>query len=153
MTAGANGCSAADSAGALAPLRERDYRLFFIGNVTSNMGTFCQSIAQSLLVYQLTGSTFLVGVVNFAQFAAVPVLSPAAGAAADRFDRRRLLIITQVAAFGVAALLTVLSVLGATPAWVVIALAGALGITSAYAFPINRTLSPRWSATGTSAVP
>ena len=87
---------------ALDPLKERNYRLFFIGNVTSNMGTFCQSIAQSLLVYQLTGSTFLVGVVNFAQFAAVPVLAPAAGAAADRFDRRRLLIVTQVAAFGVA---------------------------------------------------
>ena len=127
---------------ALDPLKERNYRLFFIGNVTSNMGTFCQSIAQSLLVYQLTGSTFLVGVVNFAQFAAVPVLAPAAGAAADRFDRRRLLIVTQVAAFGVAAVLTVLAAIGAAPAWVVIALAGTLGITSAIAFPINRTLVP-----------
>ena len=106
------------------------------------MGTFCQSIAQSLLVYQLTGSTFLVGVVNFAQFAAVPVLAPVAGAAADRFDRRRLLIITQVAAFGVAALLTVLAAIGAAPAWVVITLAGAIGVTSSIAFPINRTLVP-----------
>ena len=127
---------------ALDPLKERNYRLFFIGNVTSNMGTFCQSIAQSLLVYQLTGSTFLVGVVNFAQFAAVPVLAPVAGAAADRFDRRRLLIITQVAAFGVAALLTVLAAIGAAPAWVVITLAGAIGVTSSIAFPINRTLVP-----------
>ena len=54
----------ADQPSAFAPLRERDYRRYFIGNVLSNLGTFCQTIAQSLLVYQLTGSTFLVGVVN-----------------------------------------------------------------------------------------
>jgi MFS family permease len=128
--------------GALAPLHERDYRLFFFGNVTSNLGTFCQTIAQSLLVYRLSGSTFLVGLVNFAQFAAVPVLAPAAGAAADRFDRRRLLIASQVAAFAVTALLTALSAIGDAHVWVVIGLAGALGVTSAFAFPVNRALSP-----------
>src|SRR4051794_19088393 len=55
----------------LAPLRERTYRRYFVGNVLSNLGSFCQAIAQSLLVFDLTGSSFLVGVVNFAQFIGV----------------------------------------------------------------------------------
>lgn len=126
----------------MAPLRERDYRLFFCGNVVSNLGTFCQTIAQSLLVYRLSGSTFLVGVVNFAQFAAVPVLAPMAGAIADRFDRRTTLVVSQLAAFAVTAVLTVLSALGWARVWVVIGLAAALGITSAIAFPVNRAFAP-----------
>lgn len=131
-----------DQPGPLAPLRERSYRLFFIGNISSNFGTFCQSIAQSLLVFRLTGSTALVGVVNFAQFAAVPLLAPLAGAAADRYDRRRILMLTQVLAFVVSAGLTVLSALGWATAWVVIALAGLLGVTSAFQFPVSRSLAP-----------
>ena len=82
--------------GPLAPLSERNYRWFFFGNISSNLGTFCQTIAQSLLVYRLTESTFLVGVVNFAQFAAVPLLAPVAGSLADRYDRRKVLIGAQV---------------------------------------------------------
>lgn len=126
----------------MAPLQERDYRLFFFGNVVSNLGTFCQTIAQSLLVYRLSRSTFLVGVVNFAQFAAVPVLAPLAGAAADRFDRRRILVAAQFAAFGVTALLTLVSALGLARVWVVIGLAALLGVTSAVAFPVNRAFAP-----------
>ena len=91
---------------ALDPLREQSYRRYFIGNVVSNLGTFCQAIAQSLLVYNLTGSTFLVGVVNFAQFAALLVLVPWTGAAADRFDRKRLIIATQLAAGVITGVLT-----------------------------------------------
>lgn len=125
----------------LAPLQERDYRLFFFGSLASNLGTFCQSIALSLLVYRLSQSTFQVGVVNFAQFAAVPLLAPFAGAAADRFDRRRILIVTQVAAFVVAAVLTLISVSGMARVWNVILLAGLLGVTSAVSFPVNRAFA------------
>ena len=128
---------------ALDPLRERNYRLFFIGNVSSNLGTFCQSIAQSLLVYELTGSTALVGVVNFAQFAAVPVLSPLAGSMADRYDRRRLLMVVQIASFTISALLTGLAVAGLASAGVVIALAALLGVSSSVQFPVSRAFAPQ----------
>jgi MFS family permease len=128
--------------GPLAPLRERNYRLVFAGNLTSNLGTFCQTIAQSLLVYKLTKSTFLVGVVNFAQFAAVPIFAPAAGAVADRMDRRRILVVAQLGSFAASALLTALSVAGKANAAMVIALAGLLGVASAFAFPVSRAFAP-----------
>src|SRR5438874_9929364 len=79
-------------------LRERNFALYFVGNLASNCGTWFQVIAQSLLVYRLTSSTFLVGVTNFAMFIGVVLLAPWAGPAADRFDRRKLLILTQLGA-------------------------------------------------------
>lgn len=76
-------------------LRHRNFRLLVEGNVISSSGDFMQSIAQSWLVWQLTGSPFLLGLVSF--FDTVPRLFFGAigGAIADRFDRRRVLIITQ----------------------------------------------------------
>src|SRR5438309_6276934 len=90
-------------------LAQRNFWPYFAGNLLSNCGTWFQNLAQAILVYRLTGSTFLVGVVNFAQFAGVFALAPWAGSAADRFDRRRLLMATQVGAVlasGALALLT-----------------------------------------------
>ena len=89
-------------------LRERNFALYFIGNLASNCGTWFQVIAQSLLVYRLTASTFLVGLTNFAMFVGVIILAPWSGAAADRFDRRALLILTQVGAALVSAALALL---------------------------------------------
>jgi MFS family permease len=137
------GSGVASQPSALDPLREPSYRRYFIGNVVSNLGTFCQAIAQSLLVYNLTGSTFLVGVVNFAQFAALLVLVPWTGAAADRLDRKRLIIVTQAAAGAITGTLTVLSALGLASAPVVIACAGLLGVTSAFAVPAFRAMIPQ----------
>ena len=76
-------------------LRHRNFRLLVEGNVISTSGDFMQSIAQSWLVWQLTRSPFLLGLVSF--FDTVPRLFFGAigGAIADRFDRRRVLIITQ----------------------------------------------------------
>jgi MFS family permease len=127
----------------LAPLRERNYRRYFIGNVLSNLGTFCQGIAQSLLVFNLTGSTFLVGVVNFAQFAGVLVLAPWSGTVADRFDRKRVILLTQFAAGVITGVLTVVSLLGLATAPVVIVTAGLLGITSAFSLPAFRAMIPQ----------
>src|SRR5438132_14183579 len=94
-------------------LRERNFALYFIGNLASNCGTWFQVIAQSLLVYRLTSSTFLVGVTNFAMFIGVVLLAPWAGSAADRFDGRTLLIITQIGAAWVRATPAVLIAVGA----------------------------------------
>ncbi len=79
----------------------RDFGPYFVGNVTSSIGTWFQNLAAAILVYRLTRSTLLVGVVNFAQFIGAVVLAPWAGSAADRYDRRKLLIVTQLVAFAV----------------------------------------------------
>ena len=131
-----------DQPGPFEPLRERDYRYFFVGNVSSQVGTFCQAIAQSLLVYRLTRSTALVGVVNFAQFAAVPFLAPIAGVVADRVNRRTILIWVQLAALLFSGSMAALSAAGLATTWTVIALAGLLGTTSAFQFPVTRAYAP-----------
>ena len=123
-------------------LRERNFALYFIGNLASNCGTWFQVIAQSLFVYRLTASTFLVGVTNFAMFIGVVILAPWAGAAADRFDRRTLLILTQVGAAVVSAGLALLIGVGWGTIPVVIGLALLLGFTTAFATPAMQAIVP-----------
>ena len=123
-------------------LRERNFALYFIGNLASNCGTWFQVIAQSLFVYRLTASTFLVGVTNFAMFIGVVLLAPWAGAAADRFDRRTLLILTQVGAAVVSAALALLIGVGWGTIPVVIGLALLLGFTTAFATPAMQAIVP-----------
>jgi len=123
-------------------LTDRNFWPYFAGNLLSNCGTWFQNIAQAILIYRLTGSTFLVGVVNFAQFAGVFVLAPFAGSAADRFDRRRLVVLTQVGAITVTAALAVLQGSGLATAPVVIVLTGLLGLTFALAIPAIQAMVP-----------
>ena len=79
----------------LRALASRNYRLFFSGQVVSLVGTWITTTATNWLVYRLTGSAFLLGVVAFAgQFPAF-LLGPVAGIAVDRWDRHRLLVVTQ----------------------------------------------------------
>jgi MFS family permease len=99
-------------------------------------------VAQALLVYDLTKSTFLVGVVSFAQFFGTLALAPWAGAAADHFDRKRLMIVTQVLSIVVCGTLALLSFLGLANAAAVILLAGALGIVSAFGTPAMLSMVP-----------
>jgi MFS family permease len=77
-------------------LRHRNYRLFFGGQTVSLIGTWVTRIATSWLVYRLTGSELLLGVVGFAGQVPLLLLSPFAGVLVDRWDRRRLLVVTQV---------------------------------------------------------
>ncbi|HVW30960.1 MAG TPA: MFS transporter [Acidimicrobiia bacterium] len=123
-------------------LRVRNFWPYFAGNLLSNCGTWFQNIAAAILVYRLTHSTFLVGVVNFAQFVGVFVLAPWAGTAADRFDRRRLLVVTQVAATAVTAALAALQGLGRATTPVVIGLSLLLGATVAFALPAIQAMVP-----------
>ena len=105
-------------------LRVRNFWPYFIGNLFSNCGTWFHNIAVALLIYRLTGSTFLVGVVNFAQFIGTFAVAPWAGSFADRFDRRRLIIVSQVCAFVVSALLAALQGAGLATTPVVMGLVG-----------------------------
>jgi MFS family permease len=129
-------------------IRSRNFGPYFAGNALSSSGTWFQNLAGSLLVYRLTHSPFLLGVLNVAQFGPVLLLAPWTGLAADRFDRRRLLITTQVAAATLSAMLAVLAWHDAAPAWVVILFALGLGVTSAYSAPasgalVGQLVSPR----------
>ncbi|HVM69299.1 MAG TPA: MFS transporter [Gaiellaceae bacterium] len=121
-------------------LRTRDFGPYFLGNALSASGTWFHSLAAALLVYRLTGSEFLLGVLAFSQFGAILVLSPFAGAAADRWDRRRLLILAHVAASALSGALALLAFLDLATAWLVIGFTLGLGVTSALASPAQLAL-------------
>src|SRR5277367_4073684 len=80
---------------ALRALRHRNFRLFFCGQSISLVGTWMTRLATSWLVYRLTGSTFLLGVVSFAGQIPTFLLAPVAGVWVDRLNRRQVLVVTQ----------------------------------------------------------
>lgn len=82
---------------ALRALHHRDFAIFWTGAIFSNTGTWIQNLAVPFVVYQLTSSAFWVGFATFSQFIPTMLLGPLAGSVADRFDRRRILLITQSA--------------------------------------------------------
>jgi predicted MFS family arabinose efflux permease len=123
-------------------LTSRRFLPFFLGSSLSNIGTWFQNIAAGLLIYQLTGSTLLVGTVHFAQFFGAFALAPWAGSAADRFDRRKLLAATQLLAGVTAGVLALLTWTGLVTAPIVIGLSFLLGISLAFMAPALMSLVP-----------
>ena len=123
-------------------LRHANFALFFTGNLLSNCGTWFQNIALALLVYRLTASSFWVGAANFAQFIGVVLLAPWAGTAADRMDRRDLIIATQSAATLVSAGLAWLIAIRLGSLFLVLGLAFLLGATTAFATPAMQAIIP-----------
>src|SRR6266705_3178361 len=103
-------------------LRHRNYRLYWLGQLISLVGTWMQSVAQGWLMHRLTGSALMLGVLGFAQFLPVMFLSLWAGVVADRMDKRRLILITQSLALVQAALLATVVTLGVVQPWMVIGL-------------------------------
>src|SRR2546426_11392852 len=88
-------------------LQHRNYRLYWVGQLVSLVGTWMQSVAQGWLMHRLTDSAFMLGLLGFMQFLPVLLLSLWAGVIADRMDKRRLLYLTQGAALLQAAVLAV----------------------------------------------
>ncbi len=127
---------------ALRSLRHRNYRLFFGGQLISLIGTWMQNVAQSWLVYRLTGSEALLGLVGFAGLIPIFLLAPFGGAIADRADRRRVLIATQTASLLAALVLALLTLLGAVAVWHVVCTAVALGIVNAVDIPTRQAFVP-----------
>jgi len=127
-------------AAVFALVRRRSFGPYFAGNALSASGTWFQNLAGALLVYRLTHSAFLLGVLNFCQFAPVLLLAPWAGSAADRRDRRRLLFVAQTSAAVLAVLLAALAWAGLARAWVVIVVALGLGVTTAASIPSQQAL-------------
>ena len=126
---------------ALRLISSRSFGPYFVGNAVSASGTWFQNLAAALLVYRQTHSAFLLGVLNFCQFVPVLLLVPWTGRAADRFDRRRLLLVTQPLAAALSGLLALLAWRGLASTEVVIADAAALGVCSA--FSIDRAAGAR----------
>ncbi|HZM72706.1 MAG TPA: MFS transporter [Candidatus Polarisedimenticolia bacterium] len=123
-----------------AALGERDFRIFWIGQLISVTGTWMQSVAQGWLVLQLTGSPFLLGVAVAARSLPVLVLGIPAGVAADRFDRRRLIIATSLVSIVVAALLAVLTLTERINFGTIIVLAVIAGAANAVEMPARQSL-------------
>src|ERR1700681_3395324 len=122
----------------LRALRSRNYRLFVAGQSVSLVGTWMQQVAMSWLVYRLTGSAFLLGVVGFTSQIPTFLLAPVAGVLADRWNRRRLLIITQALAMLQAALLAAAVLSGMVQVWHIVVLSLLLGVVNAFDIPIRQ---------------
>ncbi len=123
----------------LRALRHRNYRLFFGGQAVSLVGTWMQQIAMSWLVYRLTDSPFLLGVVGFASQIPALLLSPIAGVCADRWNRYHLLIATQSLASVQAFILALLTLSGIVQVWQLVLLSFFLGVVHAFDIPIRQS--------------
>ncbi len=121
-------------------LRYRNARLFFGGLAISNVGTWLQLTAMSLLVFRLTGEATAVGIAVACQFLPMLLLGAWAGAFADGHDRRRLAIVTQSALAGQALLLGSLDLAGLVNLPVVYGLSLVLGVVNAFDNPARRAL-------------
>jgi MFS family permease len=121
-------------------VRRRDFGPYFVGNALSASGTWFQNLAAALLIYRLTHSALLLGVLNFSQFIPILLLTPWAGSIADRVDRRRLLFMSQSLAVLLAAGLATLAWGGLASTWVVIGDTLCLGIVSAFSAPAQQAL-------------
>ena len=118
-------------------LRHRNFQLFFSGQLISLIGTWMQSVAQSWLVYRLTGSALLLGSVGFASQIPVFLFAPLGGITADRFNRRSIVIATQIASMVLAFILAVLTLSHAIDhrVWLIFVLASLLGVVNAFDIP------------------
>ncbi len=123
----------------LRALRSRNYRLFVAGQGISLIGTWMQQVAMSWLIYRLTGSAMLLGVVGFTSQIPSFLLAPVAGVLADRWEKRRLLLATQTLALIQAALLAVIVLTGVVQIWQIILLSLFLGIVNAFDIPIRQS--------------
>ena len=119
-------------------LRVRNYRLFFFGQLVSLTGTWMQQVGQDWLVLRLTDQALPLGVTLALQFAPMLVLGAWAGVVADRLDKRRLLLATQVAMASLALVLGVLTATGAIRLWMVYVLALLLGCATAFDMPTRQ---------------
>ena len=125
-------------AGAFRALRHRNFQLFFGGQLISLIGTWMQNVAQSWLVYKLTGSSLLLGAVGFSSQIPIFLLSPIGGAVVDRRNRHRLVIATQVASMILAFILAAITLLGIVKVWHIFVLSALLGLVNAFDIPARQ---------------
>ncbi len=120
--------------------RSRNYRLFFTGQSISLIGTWMQKTAVSWVIYSLTHSKFMLGVSVFATLFPSFTFSFIGGVVADRYDRYRLLLVTQLASMVQAVLLTIMVYTGHYNVWAILALSVVLGTINAFDVPARQSL-------------
>jgi MFS family permease len=116
-------------------LQHRNFQLYFTGQLISVAGTWMQVVAQAWLVYELSHSELMLGIVGFA--AAIPslLISPWGGVVVDRVNKRNLLVVTQGSAMVLAFILAALTFAGTVQVWEIIVLAALLGLVNAFDGP------------------
>lgn len=120
-------------------LRERNYRLFFFGQLVSVAGTWMQTVAQSFLVLDLTHSGTQLGLTTAARFLPIFLLGPAGGLFADRMDKQRVLYVTQTLSGLLAAAFAILIATHSVQIWTIYLLALALGCVNVFDNPARQS--------------
>jgi MFS family permease len=123
-------------------LKVRNYRLYFIGQAISLCGTWMQTIGQDWLVLKLTNSGTQLGIVTALQFLPILLFGPWGGVIADRFDKRKIMYITQSISGVLALILGVLVVTGSVKIWMIYILATCLGFMTMINNPAEQTFVP-----------
>ncbi|MEN3311399.1 MAG: hypothetical protein V7645_728, partial [Actinomycetota bacterium] len=108
--------------------KHRNYRLFFTGQVISNIGTWMQRVAQAWLVLSLTHSPFAVGILALCQFLPFTLFSLIAGVVVDRLDAWRTVIGTQLTQMVLASTIAVIALAGVARPWHVYVIAALMGL-------------------------
>lgn len=120
-------------------LGQRNFRIYFIGQSASLVGTWMQQIALAWLVYRLTGSPFMLGLASFVGHIPILFLAPLGGLWADRFDRRRTMLVTQALSLLQAAVLAGLTFAGWVEVWHLLVAAAFLGVVNAIDTPLRQS--------------
>jgi MFS family permease len=123
--------------------KHRNYRLFFTGQVISNIGTWMQRVAQAWLVLSLTHSPFAVGILALCQFMPFTLFSLFAGVVVDRLDAWRTVISTQVTQMLLASTIAVIALAGVAQAWQVYVIAALMGLVQVLDAPSRQSLTFR----------
>ncbi len=122
----------------LRAFKYRNYRLFFAGQGISLIGTWMQIIAVGWLVYRLTRSAFLLGLVSFASQIPAFLLTPFGGVLADHFDKRRIILLTEIFAMLQAFILAFFTLTNAVSVWHIVALSIFLGLINSVEIPARQ---------------
>jgi MFS family permease len=123
----------------IAALHHRNFRLFWFGQMISLVGTWMQNVAQGWLVLQITNSPFLLGLVSMLGTLPVLIVSPIGGALADTFNKRTVVITTQITAMLLAFILATLVLTKQIQYWHIVILASILGITMSIDAPTRQS--------------
>src|SRR6184192_1651117 len=126
----------------LALLRPGAFRRYIIGSVISDTGTWMQVMAQGYLLSTLTDKALLLGMANLAAGLPMLLLTMAGGSAADRFDKRKILLATQYLQIALAISIGLLIISGKIEIWHILAFAALLGISNSFEMPTLNAFVP-----------
>jgi MFS family permease len=122
--------------------RHRDFRVFFVGALASNSGSWLQNLTVPYVLFELTQRSLWVGLAGFAQFIPIFALGPVGGSLADRFDRRKVLLVSQALLAGAALLLWAAWVLGWHSPVLILGLTAITGVFSGLMIPAWQAFVP-----------